>query len=68
MTKAYYKAARKYHPDRVPKDQRAEANIKFQTLGAVYAVLSDASKRDYYDDTGDVEDDLGLNKNPNQTW
>jgi DnaJ-class molecular chaperone len=39
---------RKWHPDRNPKDQK-KAQAKFQEIGTAYEVLSDAEKRQLYD-------------------
>ena len=50
IKKAYRKAAMKYHPDRNPGDQEAEA--KFKECGEAYEVLSDDSKRQRYDQFG----------------
>lgn len=59
IKKAYFKAARLYHPDKVQgstKDKEI-AKDNFQHLGYVYEVLSDSAKRSYYDLTGDVKSD-----------
>ena len=50
IKKAYRKLARKYHPD-VNKDPGAEE--KFKELNAAYEVLSDAQKKQQYDQHGD---------------
>jgi len=50
IKKAYRKLARKYHPD-VNKDPKAEE--KFKEINAAYEVLSDASKKQQYDQHGD---------------
>ena len=50
IKKAYRKLARKYHPD-VNKDPGAED--KFKELNAAYEVLSDAEKKQQYDQHGD---------------
>lgn len=55
MKKAYRKLAMKYHPDKNPGDKEAEA--KFKEIGEAYAVLSDAQKRQAYDQFG--HDGLG---------
>ena len=46
IKKAYYKMSLKVHPDRVESDDRELATKKFQTLGAVYKILSDKDSRD----------------------
>ena len=50
IKKAYRKLARKYHPD-VNKDPKAEE--KFKEINAAYEVLSDAEKKQQYDQFGD---------------
>ncbi|XP_062610317.1 protein tumorous imaginal discs, mitochondrial-like isoform X1 [Saccostrea cucullata] len=50
IKKAYYKLAKKYHPD-VNKDNK-EAAKKFQEVAEAYEVLSDDSKRKQYDTFG----------------
>ena len=50
IKKAYRKLARKYHPD-VNKDPKAED--KFKEINAAYEVLSDATKKQQYDQYGD---------------
>ena len=50
IKKAYRKLARKYHPD-VNKDPQAEE--KFKEINAAYEVLSDAEKKQQYDQFGD---------------
>ena len=46
IKKAYYKTSLKVHPDRVDSEARELATKKFQTLGAVYKILSDKDARD----------------------
>lgn len=50
IKKAYYKLAKKYHPDVNPGD--AEAEKKFKEINEAYAVLSDEEKKAKYDQYG----------------
>jgi curved DNA-binding protein len=50
IKKAYRRLARKYHPD-INKDTGAEE--KFKEINAAYEILSDAQKRQQYDQYGD---------------
>jgi molecular chaperone DnaJ len=50
IKKAYRKLARKYHPDRNPDDAAAEE--KFKEVQSAYDTLSDAEKREQYDQGG----------------
>ena len=49
IKKAYRKLVMKYHPDRVSEDKKKEAEEKFKNISEAYAVLSDAKKRQLYD-------------------
>jgi DnaJ-class molecular chaperone len=50
INKAYRKLARKYHPDLNPGDKTAEA--RFKEINEAHEVLSDAEKRQKYDQVG----------------
>ena len=50
---AYRKAARKYHPDLQPKNEKAAAEEKFKKINEAYEVLSDTEKREKYDRLGE---------------
>ena len=52
IKKAYREMALKFHPDRVPVEQKKAAEEKFKGLSEAYAVLSDSTKRDLYDRYG----------------
>src|ERR1700683_4890266 len=50
IRKSYRKLARKHHPDLNPGDKAAEE--RFKVVQEAYAVLSDAKKREMYDQYG----------------
>ena len=52
IKKAYRNLALKFHPDRVPHEQKKEAEEKFKEISEAYAVLSDTQKRSLYDQYG----------------
>lgn len=52
IKKKYRSLALKYHPDRVPEDQKASAEEKFKEISEAYGVLSDPKKRQMYDQYG----------------
>ena len=49
---AYRKLARKYHPDMHPENRKAEMSEKFKEVNEAYEVLSDAKKKQMYDQLG----------------
>src|SRR5689334_25440445 len=50
LKKAYYRLAKKYHPDHNPNDKEAEE--KFKEASSAYQVLSDDDQRARYDRFG----------------
>ncbi|KAK3045645.1 DnaJ-like protein xdj1 [Extremus antarcticus] len=52
VKKAYHKAALASHPDKVPDDQRADADIKFKAVSQAYEILSNDDTRAAYDQYG----------------
>lgn len=52
IKKAYRKLARKWHPDRVEADKRADAEEKFKRINEAKEVLTDPEKRAKYDRFG----------------
>lgn len=50
--RAYREMALRHHPDRVPHEQKKEAEEKFKEISEAYAVLSDSKKRALYDQYG----------------
>ena len=52
VKKAYRELALKFHPDRVPSEQKKEAESRFKEISEAYAVISDEQKRSLYDNYG----------------
>ena len=46
---AYRKLALKYHPDKVPEEEKEKAEEIFVRVSEAYAILSDEDKRKVYD-------------------
>ena len=57
IKKAYFKLAKKYHPDANPDDDKAADT--FAVLSEAYEVLSDAEKRQQYDQFGHQDGGFG---------
>ncbi|KAF7284846.1 hypothetical protein GWI33_021489 [Rhynchophorus ferrugineus] len=57
IKKAYYKLAKKYHPDVNKNDP--EAQKKFQEASEAYEILGDDGKRKQYDTWGSTSDQMG---------
>lgn len=55
IRRSYRKLALKYHPDKVSKDQREQAEIKFKDITHAYGILGDEDKRRDYDLYGERE-------------
>ncbi len=52
IKKSYRQLVMKHHPDRVPSEQKKEAEEKFKEISEAYAVLSDSQKKQLYDQYG----------------
>ncbi|MDD5502756.1 MAG: molecular chaperone DnaJ [Candidatus Thermoplasmatota archaeon] len=52
IKQAYRKLALKHHPDRVPAEEKKNAEEKFKEISEAYAVLSDEQKRSQYNQYG----------------
>ncbi len=52
IKRGYRALAMKHHPDRVPAEQKKEAEERFKEISEAYAVLSDSQKRSVYDQYG----------------
>ena len=62
IKKSYRRLALKHHPDRHESDSRSKEEMTrmFQTLSKVHFILTDAEKRAFYDSTGLVDKEDGL--------
>jgi len=64
IKKSFRKLAMKFHPDRNPGDKKAED--RFKELTEAYEILSDAKKREMYDQFGFAGAGAGPGGNPGQ--
>jgi DnaJ family protein C protein 9 len=59
---AYRRKALRLHPDKLAAtlsaEEREEATASFQRVGRAYAILGDEKRRERYDRTGSVEEDI----------
>ncbi len=62
LKKAFRKLARKFHPDVNPGDKTSEQ--KFKEMNEAYEVLSDAKKRQQYDQFGHAAFEQGFGQGP----
>jgi DnaJ-class molecular chaperone len=54
IRRQYLKLSRQWHPDKSPPEKQEEATKKFQEISVANEILSDESKRSYYDQTGQI--------------
>jgi len=52
IKKQFKKLAVKYHPDKLPENEKEAGTVKFKQLNEAYAVLSNPEKRKIYDKYG----------------
>ncbi|VVC38072.1 DnaJ domain [Cinara cedri] len=51
VRKAYFELSLKYHPDKVPENEKKFATEKFKVINQVYSIINDVEKRKSYDAT-----------------
>ncbi|KAG0678010.1 hypothetical protein C6P40_000670 [Pichia californica] len=65
IKKAYRKLALKYHPDKVPPNEREASEIKFKEITEAYEILCDEDSRRDYDLGGYSSKNSNYNNNNN---
>ena len=59
----------KVHPDRADPEGQETATKKFQTLGAIYKILSDPDSKALYDESGEINDENDpILSDPDKDW
>jgi len=66
IKKAYYKLAKKYHPDLNPDNP--DARVQFHRVAAAYEILGDDQKRRNYDMTGQHDNQQHFNDSYSSTY
>jgi DnaJ-class molecular chaperone len=59
IRKQYLRLSRQFHPDKVPAHQKLVAEEKFKAISEAYEILSDDSKKMFYDQTGQIHGEGG---------
>lgn len=59
IRKQYLKLSRIHHPDKASAEDKTTAEEKFKKISHAYEILSDDSKKAFYDQTGQVPGDNG---------
>ena len=59
IRRSYLKLSRQYHPDKASEDEKSAAEAKFKEISAAYEILSDDTKRSFYDQTGQIPGEQG---------
>jgi len=59
IRKQYLKLSRTYHPDKVNSSEKDAAEEKFKKISHAYEILSDDSKKSFYDQTGQIPGEGG---------
>eukprot|EP00043_Microstomoeca_roanoka_P012038 m.115509 g.115509 ORF g.115509 m.115509 type:complete len:322 (+) comp15373_c0_seq1:193-1158(+) len=65
LKKAFHQCARQFHPDKAKDD--AGATEKFQLISRVHALLSNTARRQSYDRTGVIDEEI-LSSDPDFSW